>query len=663
MKEFSASELTTKSLLEFTSRTLPARMGDAALLASFHRVPCFHGPVDLVAQRVSGVEVFVEVNGERNDEHEANRLIESPNDQMTWGQFLYTSMVHREVIGEWIWVWLINEDTGLPEMIPVPPTWCKRTEEGWWEITLQTKWLLPPEMVIWEKCPDATDPMGRGRGKGHVVVDEIEIDEYAAQLIKAEFYNYARPAMVIRMKGAGREKRQKFKEDFYQKFRGVEGRGKPLVIGGDEDIEFQEVSRSLADAMAEGMRRLSGETIDSVWNIPPEWRGKLDSSNRATITMSEIVGNMNIVVPRAEVVVGVLNREVAPLFGDNVAFAYVDPVPTNTELLLEYTARHPGDLLVNERRELFAGLPPLVDGNVRERPVGTEVLADEVEAQPVKFLGVEREVVPPELKDVVVLFSDYQRKGPDEDADRILRALAPRHLADETGPAFVQEFEIVAEQTALQLGRAGLMSAIPAFALEAAELHTGERIEGITETTKEQLRGVIVRGLELGKAPKAIKDDIIAVFGAISEGRAVTIARTEMLTASNAAKYDVFQLAEVKRLEWVATTDERTRDSHRAMDGQIVTLGKEFVSGAGYTAHRPGGFSVAQENVNCRCTIEAVIAEQGRSSDQRRAIEKAFSDELDESTERFLEAVRRGLARQQVAIEESIDNVLGTRAA
>lgn len=56
--------------------------------------------------------------------------------------------------------------------------------------------------------------------------------------------------------------------------------------------------------------------------------------------------------------------------------------------------------------------------------------------------------------------------------------------------------------------------------------------------------------------------------------------------------------------EWVATLDERTRDSHRDLDGERVPQDKPFSNGLMYPADRNGE---AGEVFNCRCTMVAVL--------------------------------------------------------
>ena len=60
--------------------------------------------------------------------------------------------------------------------------------------------------------------------------------------------------------------------------------------------------------------------------------------------------------------------------------------------------------------------------------------------------------------------------------------------------------------------------------------------------------------------------------------------------------------------QWVTMGDERVRTTHALLDGVRVPLGDVFHTIDGDSAQGPGGFSTAQENVNCRCWLKLAYA-------------------------------------------------------
>lgn len=97
--------------------------------------------------------------------------------------------------------------------------------------------------------------------------------------------------------------------------------------------------------------------------------------------------------------------------------------------------------------------------------------------------------------------------------------------------------------------------------------------------------------------------------------RARTIARTEALRATSygglARAQEILdehpELDATKR--WLATKDERTRDTHRNLDGQEVDgMQTPFITTAGNQLRWPiDENGVAAETINCRCTLQFVF--------------------------------------------------------
>ena len=95
--------------------------------------------------------------------------------------------------------------------------------------------------------------------------------------------------------------------------------------------------------------------------------------------------------------------------------------------------------------------------------------------------------------------------------------------------------------------------------------------------------------------------------------RGEAIARTESLTAMNAAREESYRQAiEAGDLApenvvgtWGATGDRRTRDTHRALNGQERHFGQPFRSPSGALMRFPGDTELgagAEETIGCRCT-------------------------------------------------------------
>lgn len=135
----------------------------------------------------------------------------------------------------------------------------------------------------------------------------------------------------------------------------------------------------------------------------------------------------------------------------------------------------------------------------------------------------------------------------------------------------------------------------------------------------EQLKQEIFSGLTQGKGYRDIAQTVKKRMdvGATNMDR---IVRTESHRVREQAKLDSMVHAEkqgvVAKKRWVATLDDRTRDTHQSMDGEEVAIQKPFkVNGAEGMA--PGLTGVPEEDINCRCGSIVVI--EGFEPTERRA--------------------------------------------
>lgn len=91
----------------------------------------------------------------------------------------------------------------------------------------------------------------------------------------------------------------------------------------------------------------------------------------------------------------------------------------------------------------------------------------------------------------------------------------------------------------------------------------------INDTTEVALRSSIMRGIELGESMPQIRDRISQVFDQAENYRAMIIARTETIRASNqGSRLGYQESGVVKAVEWLTAFDERTCPFCAHMDGK-----------------------------------------------------------------------------------------------
>jgi hypothetical protein len=136
------------------------------------------------------------------------------------------------------------------------------------------------------------------------------------------------------------------------------------------------------------------------------------------------------------------------------------------------------------------------------------------------------------------------------------------------------------------------------------------KVTQINTTTERQIRGIIRAGLDEGLGIDKIGRRIRDFAQPMSALRAHVIARTETHTAANFGSQRAAELTGLQlRREWVASMDDRTRESppdsfdHVEADGQVVGMKQPFlVSGEGLMY--PGDPAGSAGNViMCRCSV------------------------------------------------------------
>ena len=123
----------------------------------------------------------------------------------------------------------------------------------------------------------------------------------------------------------------------------------------------------------------------------------------------------------------------------------------------------------------------------------------------------------------------------------------------------------------------------------------------------KQLNSSVLQGIVNGEPLNKIADRIMPIVNN-NAASAIRNARTMMTGAQNEGRQDSFErmddMGVVVHKVWIATPDERTRESHFELDGEEVPYDEPFSNGLMY----PGDPSGAPEEVyNCRCTMRSQV--------------------------------------------------------
>jgi len=136
------------------------------------------------------------------------------------------------------------------------------------------------------------------------------------------------------------------------------------------------------------------------------------------------------------------------------------------------------------------------------------------------------------------------------------------------------------------------------------------RIVNISETTRANIIAQVARGFDAGLGQEGVARLIRQSVPEIARARSSVIARTEVHGAAGyGAQGAAIETGLELSKEWIAAEDERTRDSHAEINGQIVGM-QDYFDVGGYSAQFPGDPSLPPEEcINCRCVSAYVVNE------------------------------------------------------
>ena len=127
--------------------------------------------------------------------------------------------------------------------------------------------------------------------------------------------------------------------------------------------------------------------------------------------------------------------------------------------------------------------------------------------------------------------------------------------------------------------------------------------EKINKWHEKQIQSVCTQGVSQGESIPQIAERITDITKQ-DEKATIRYARTMMTGAENAGRTDSYERAENMGIkleqQWLATLDERTRETHRKMDGEHKPVGKPFSNGCRFPGDPQGP---ADQIWNCRCTL------------------------------------------------------------
>jgi len=135
----------------------------------------------------------------------------------------------------------------------------------------------------------------------------------------------------------------------------------------------------------------------------------------------------------------------------------------------------------------------------------------------------------------------------------------------------------------------------------------------VNETTWQQLKDSLKEGMDAGEGIEELAQRVEAEMAGRIESDSETIARTETIGANNGGSLLAWEQTDaVGGKTWLAALDERTRETHveahQRYQNDPIGIDEDFEVGEG-SGPAPGQIGLAGEDINCRCTMTAVLKE------------------------------------------------------
>lgn len=149
-----------------------------------------------------------------------------------------------------------------------------------------------------------------------------------------------------------------------------------------------------------------------------------------------------------------------------------------------------------------------------------------------------------------------------------------------------------------------------------AELRSDNPAQALTRALRDKRfdRAVLKAAKDGEPLPSSLVNKMVTNYkNRALRYRAETIARKETITALHTAQEQAMQQAinsgavdqTTLTYIWRTAHDDRVRETHRAMDGQVRKAGVPFTTGSGAHLRYPGDPNgPAEETINCRCWRE-----------------------------------------------------------
>lgn len=497
---------------------------------------------------------------------------------------------------------------------------------------------IDPQFMIYSRYPDPKSPLN-GLSILSAGVRAIDTENQIANYHSKILRNGGKVEGIFKFKSTlTKEAVQQNKDLYLQQVAGAKKAGVPLFLGGD--VDYTRTGLTPQELSFMEAKQSTMEDILILTGVPKSMLGLTSGETFSNAEAAIRIFLRETVTPLMDALIDELNMR---FFDDQgMTLGHVDIVPEDQENKRENlkTANIIYAMSTNEKRAEI-GLDPVKGGDgilvpFNLMPLGEDNPKKEDDKKKrKKKVGKKKEFNHP-LRDYDVrqAYGNVMIKRMDADEKRFIKIfdkyirgqekrmiegleaqdfkMFTKDIIDET---FDKTLELkIAKETFLPIMEQILLEAginskeISGSTFEfniTSDIQTWldkkvDIFNEINETTFKKLQKEFSESLADGENRPQLVKRIENTFGNISKSRAATIARTEVLGATQKGTIEGYQQANLQIKIWVTVGDSDVRDSHAAQDGEERPINDTFSNGLMFPGDPNGS---ASEVINCRCSI------------------------------------------------------------
>jgi len=576
-------------------------------------------------------------NREKVPKHVLLDTIKHVNPFMTWYELMYLQTCYMVLVGEQFLVFDMNNLGIPEQIWPIIPSRMMVIRDNPMDYISYYRYVyggvqmrLEIPEVLHIKNPNPFNPL-RGIGAAQALGTDLSIEKFSGRYQEKVYHNDAMPGVVYEVQGEipPKEEREQIMGEFKREHAGWRNARKTAFAWGGAKVHTLAMTNKELDGWKEAQSR--GAKILNVLGVPDVIAGKEGSYNRATAEVAREEFNRGTVLPYLTKYREAFNEQWLPLYKQNsgveLMLDFDDPVPENIEAKTEAAnkALISGRISRNEAR-VMAGEDAIKDYDVFYVPNTITVIEVDDELKPIEPEEPEVEQppevpeTPPEEEALPKAFKFFttedqkdahwkqwvakteEKEKPLQEAlqsmfkEQESRAMQAFHLGATVADIFDRK---AADSALIDILNEYLPDVLSEAIADGENLVKPQPMKQkdppiwgpnedtmkwlqtrivwaaleVGDETELLLRSALSAGVEAGEGAEEIAKRVKGAFEHCENNRALRIARTEVMTASNIGNEEGYKRAGVEKQEWYAALDERICELCEDLHGNVYKIG------------------------------------------------------------------------------------------